>query len=570
MYSLIRNSAVVASCVALLGAVSLDGCLTGLLPWNRPPTNGGNGPGTPPRVQFTISGSVTDTHGAALSGVIMKGLPGAPVTSANGEYVTSVPLGFSGTATPTDAHFGFSPPFRTYRRVTASQAGQDFTGSLEGAGTTYYVAAHNPNADDRNPGTEAFPWKTLSRGAEMAGAGDTVVVKAGTYFESLKPRNSGTAAAMITFKAGPGDTVVIDGQYVRDYNVDLRNRSHVRVQGFEIIHAVSHGVYLGWAGEDPVTGVQILDNRIHDNVAANGYEEGGLTIGPSDGTLVRGNQIYDNRENGIRLVGREIHNLSILDNSISRNGKDGIITGGGSNWLIKGNRFSYHVDPYGLSNHPDSTQFQEGVAGLQIINNVFSDVAAGTHIYITDDLGHGDVWSDVEICGNLMYVENYDRLYVKSIGIGATEGGHITNITVCGNTIVDTYFGILLEGTGSSLQGTVELRNNIISGTTVALSNRYAPTADSDYNLFSGGAIWWDTTWYDTLSEFLAAHSDQETHGLSANPAFRNPGLFDFSLAPGSPAIDRGDIVTGLTADLLGTTRPQGTAFDIGAYEYNP
>jgi hypothetical protein len=552
--------------MAALGMLSLCGCPNGWFPWNIP-TNGGDGQ---PSVQFTISGRVTEVHGAGLSGVIMKGLPGAPVTAANGEYTATVAFGFSGTATPTVAYYGFSPPSRSYRLVTSSRADQNFVGSFEGTGPTYYVAANNPNADNRNPGTEALPWKTLSRGAEMASAGDTVVVKAGTYYESLKPRNSGTAGAFISFRANPGDPVVIDGQYRRDYNVDLRNRSYVRVQGFEIVHSGSHGVYLGWAGQSAVTGVQILGNLIHDNVAANGYEEGGVTIGPSDGTLVRGNQIYNNRENGIRLVSREIHNLSIVDNSISGNGKDGIITGGGSNWLIKGNEFAYHVDPYGLSNHPDSTQFQEGVAGLQIINNVFCDVAAGTHVYITDDLGNGDVWSDVEICGNLMYVENYDRLYVKSIGIGATEGGRVTNITIYGNTIVNTYFGILIDGTGTSLQGAIQVRNNIISGTTVAMSNEYAPTADSDYNLFSGGAISWNAVWYDTLNEFLRANPDQESHSVGANPGFRNAGLFDFSLAPGSPAIDKGGMITGLTVDLLGTTRPQGTAFDIGACEYKP
>jgi hypothetical protein len=42
----------------------------------------------------------------------------------------------------------------------------------------------------------------------------------------------------------------------------------------------------------------------------------------------------------------------------------------------------------------------------------------------------------------------------------------------------------------------------------------------------------------------------------------------DFHLQASSPAIDKGTSITGLTTDIDGTSRPQGTAFDIGSYEY--
>ena len=42
---------------------------------------------------------------------------------------------------------------------------------------------------------------------------------------------------------------------------------------------------------------------------------------------------------------------------------------------------------------------------------------------------------------------------------------------------------------------------------------------------------------------------------------------WDVSLVPGSPAID-GGTVSGTTRDILGVSRPKGSAFDIGAYEY--
>ena len=41
-------------------------------------------------------------------------------------------------------------------------------------------------------------------------------------------------------------------------------------------------------------------------------------------------------------------------------------------------------------------------------------------------------------------------------------------------------------------------------------------------------------------------------------------------MLPGSPAIDAGVPIAGLSTDLDGVPRPQGAPFDIGAYQYTP
>ena len=55
------------------------------------------------QVTFTISGSVTTSGGAGVSGVTINGLPGNPVTDSAGNYSATVPSGWSGTATPAKA-----------------------------------------------------------------------------------------------------------------------------------------------------------------------------------------------------------------------------------------------------------------------------------------------------------------------------------------------------------------------------------------------------------------------------------------------------------------------------------
>jgi hypothetical protein len=78
------------------------------------------------RTALTVCGTVAFS-GAGLPGVTIAGLPGNPVTDAAGNYCASVPVGWSGTATPTLAGYSFTPPSRGFTALAADQAGQDFS-----------------------------------------------------------------------------------------------------------------------------------------------------------------------------------------------------------------------------------------------------------------------------------------------------------------------------------------------------------------------------------------------------------------------------------------------------------
>ena len=70
-------------------------------------------------------------------------------------------------------------------------------------GKTYYVAQNDENASDtaEDAGSATKPYKTLTKAAQVAQAGDTVIVREGVYRETLKPQNNGEANAPITFRA---------------------------------------------------------------------------------------------------------------------------------------------------------------------------------------------------------------------------------------------------------------------------------------------------------------------------------------------------------------------------------
>lgn len=69
--------------------------------------------------------------------------------------------------------------------------------------------------DDFNTGTKENPFLTISKAAEIAVEGDTVIVHEGTYREWVKPANGArTALNRITYTAAEGEKVIIKGSEI--------------------------------------------------------------------------------------------------------------------------------------------------------------------------------------------------------------------------------------------------------------------------------------------------------------------------------------------------------------------
>ena len=70
------------------------------------------------------------------------------------------------------------------------------------------------NGSDSGIGSELIPFKTISKGAEMAQPGDTILVKEGIYRERVAPPRSGEPGKPIVYMAEPGQKVYIKGSEV--------------------------------------------------------------------------------------------------------------------------------------------------------------------------------------------------------------------------------------------------------------------------------------------------------------------------------------------------------------------
>jgi len=128
----------------------------------------------------------------------------------------------------------------------------------------------------------------------------------------------------------------------------------------------------------------------------------------------------------------------------------------------------------------------------------------------------------------------YNNIIYGNSGGYAVEisfGGGPSNTRVENNTISNAN-GIDI---GSDASGTL-VQNNIVSGSNANISNHGTGSTVS--------------------SNFVG------------NPLFVNVASADFHLQATSPAIDAGITIAEVSTDFDGITRPQGPAYDIGAYEY--
>ncbi len=98
----------------------------------------------------------------------------------------------------------------------------------------------SPQGNDGNSGTTDQPWRTLDKANRTLQPGDTVVVRAGVYHETITPVAAGLSGQPIVYVAAPEEEVVVDGLlddlivvYVSNYTVvdgfTIRNRAYLRV-----------------------------------------------------------------------------------------------------------------------------------------------------------------------------------------------------------------------------------------------------------------------------------------------------------------------------------------------------
>jgi hypothetical protein len=407
--------------------------------------------------------------------------------------------------------------------------------SAKPAAATYYVDRGHPQASDSNPGTEALPWLTIQHAAQVAVAGDTIIVKAGVYPERVTPPHSGLAGQLITFKASPRRSVTMWGFYTV-------NANYLRIEGFNITTDAS---LTGWTDLYGVfvhsDHVEVVDNYFYNlhSTAIQGYWHEPFP----QAAYIADNTIYHSQM-GLGITG--------ADWIVERNEVDRLFQYGsgdcdysrffGDNHIIRYNFFhgtnfseigSAHVDCFQTFTNNGEHAYNilfEGNTCYDFHQALMAENIMGTptsHFTFRNNLfAHGGAWG---LCV-------YD----------------IPNITVENNTFADIqYHGAGFQGSST---GNI-VRNNIFYDTGTSYWTANGGQLTGDYNLI-----------------FAAQNpSVSGAHNLlNVDPLFVDFSHNDYRLRSTSPAIDNGLSLAQVSVDHDRISRPQGSGWDIGAFEFQP
>lgn len=338
----------------------------------------------------------------------------------------------------------------------------------------YYVAT---SGQDSNPGTQSAPFRTIKHGVSILKPGDTLLIRGGTYRESLRHGYdvipSGTSwnspitisaygEETVTMKPDGGGTVVgLSGgqQYIILKNLifDAINGTNdgvgvnsgskfIRFVGCEFKNARKNGVLVSDGGAKiPATHIEFINIMVHHN--NRGGTGHGMYISTSN-NLVDGSEIYQNGGYGIHVYngsGRADYN-TVRNNKIYGNGTNsdagykpaGLVLTAGTGNVAYNNI---------IWNNPDgiSVSWQNPIDTLLYNNTIYNNQGHGIVLtYATNTL----------VANNIVYGNGVD------IANNNSSTTFLNNLTTDPQFVDTTSADFSLRASSPAIDAGTDLSNN--------------------------------------------------------------------------------------------------------------
>jgi len=402
-------------------------------------------------------------------------------------------------------------------------------------GNIYYLS---PNGSDSNDCSAGTPCQTILHvAAEVMQAGDTVLIREGTYNEGeiwirADHGQSGSLGRPKVIKNYPVEEVY----YPNADRPFLLDADYITVSGLNFQNGKSLEI-AAWASSRQ-KGNWLVNNTFHGNIAWDAIHVEG------DDHVVAGNVCNATASaqgtQGHCYYVSQSNNVSLLYN-----------VGSGAP--------GYEIHIYDQRRSiPD---FRRVISNILVEGNLLksSPERSGMLIGIDDEGGYGNMIDGILIRNNIFTANNF-------VGIQLAGSAPNRNIKIYNNTFYQNgRQGINIPDLASVVN--IDIRNNLIyqSENSNCVNNcSWYPQA----HVMKGAQaqnVTVDCNSYHPGSPNLIGTTD--ANAVTGAVYFFNDPALDFHLLPGSSVIDRGTILADIPRDYDGTPRPQGAAPDIGAFE---
>ena len=441
---------------------------------------------------------------------------------------------------------------KLWRGLVLMPAAAALTVLPAGAATLYVAPGGTGN------GSPLSPFGRLADALAVAAAGDEVVLRPGTYGESVRTVRSGTSDQRIVVRAEqPGTAILTTGA-----GTVLRiSHAFVTVQGL-----IVDGQYAGF-----------------DAVIVDGGAEGWLF---QDSEVRRTSRdCIDIRAPADVVIERAlIHHC--LNAANGQTDAHGIVAGAVRNLVIRDTRIhtfsgdAVQVDPGRSVPGWDQVTIERCQFWVEPLPSAENGFAAGAV--------PGENAVDTKASGAAARA----TLIVRDTEAWGFRGGFITNMaafnikenvnaTLDRVTVSRSEIAFRLRGPGPNGGAWVRVQNAVVFD--VGTGVRYEDNIERV-------EVWNSTFGSEVARVFRAASSNaagldvknvlfmgataSELSGASNMPAaatfFTDAAAHDYRLLPNSVAIDTGISLTAVTTDRAGAARPAGRSWDVGAYEHAP
>lgn len=394
----------------------------------------------------------------------------------------------------------------------------------------FYVDQQNGN-DASTGQTEESAWESISKAASMLTAGQMVLIRSGTYYESIRP-GSGELGLPIIYKAYPDETPVLNGINSGSSPEAFRGGEHLVFDGLTFCN-YDETIHCGWEEGDVIIANCTIEDATNYGIYAFSGDRlrienvtfrniGSRAISVNGTNIHLNNIIIENaEERGFSANADENDNITMMNADISQCGRYGVYING-KNTFIKDVQI-YQNTHHGITLLSDwNFCVNMTVSDTQILGSSAINLQVGEDsiVYLMNSC-----IEDSELDG--VYLGSDSSLYLKSSVIENNTSENINNSSDAAVVEIENsspiFYALSDENITTGTLLTLTIKATDPDGDTLTFSAANLPSGAA-FNIETQEFVWTPSTqqagtYQITFSVSDGQASDSETMNITVSAA---------------------------------------------------